>query len=76
MSPDQNHEDTTSSNAGFLAVIANAVVKAMENQLPSSQEERGDDKLKRARDLATSDEARSVVELESELRVIEENITW
>lgn len=73
-SPNQNHEDTTSCNAGSLAVITN-VVKAIGKQLPSAQEEQGDDKLNRARDLVASDEVQSVEELESDVRVIEESIT-
>ena len=75
MSLDQNHGDTTSSNTGSLSVITN-VVKAIGKQLPSAQEEQGDDKLNRARGLVESDEVQSAVELESDLRVIEEKITW
>ena len=59
--------------AGSMAEIANAVVKAMGKQLPSSQEERGDDRLNQARDLVTS-EVKAMVE-ENDLRVIEEKIT-
>jgi hypothetical protein len=55
-------------------VITN-VVKAIGKQLPSAQEEQGDDKLNRARDLVASDEVQSVEELESDVRVIEESIT-
>jgi hypothetical protein len=73
MSPNQNHQETISSNAGSVAMIANAVVKAVGKQLPSSQEERGDEKLNQARDIVTS-EVQSMVE-ESDLRVIEERIT-
>jgi hypothetical protein len=74
MSPNQNHEDTTPSNAGSLAVLTN-VVKAIGKQLPSAQEEQGDDKLSRARDLVKSDVVQTVEELESDVRVIEEKIT-
>jgi hypothetical protein len=70
MSLNQNHEDTTSSNVGPLDVIANA----MKKQLPSSQEEQGEDKLNHARDLVTSDEVQGVEELETDIRVIEEKI--
>ena len=71
MKPDQNHEDTTSSNAGPLGMIA----KAMKKQLPSSQEEQGEDKLNQARDLVKSDEVQQCVEeLETDIRVIEEKI--
>jgi hypothetical protein len=73
MSPNQSHKDTISSNAGSVAAIANAVVKAMGKQFPSSQEKRGDDKLNQARDLVTS-EAQFMVE-ENNLRVIEDRIT-
>jgi hypothetical protein len=59
--------------AGSMAGIANAVVKAMGKQLPSSQEERGDDRLNQARDLVTS-EVKAMFE-ENDLRVIEEKIT-
>ncbi len=67
-----NHQDAI-SGAGSVAMIANAVVKVMGKQLPSSQEEQGDDKLNQARDLVTS-EVKSIVG-ESDLRVIEERIT-
>ena len=59
--------------AGSVAEIAKVVLKAMGKQLPSSQEERGDDKLNQARDLVTS-EVKSMVE-DNDLRVIEEKIT-
>jgi hypothetical protein len=65
--------DAISSNVGSVAVIAKAVVKAMGKQLPSSQEEQGDDKLNEARDLVTS-EVQSMVE-ENDLQVIEDKIT-
>jgi len=74
MSPNQNHQDTTSSNAGFVAMIGNAVVKAMGKQLPSSQEERGDDKLNQARDLVTTSKVQCMDE-ENDIRVVEERIT-
>ena len=65
--PDQNHEDTTSSNAGPLGMIA----KAMKKRLPSPQEEQGEDKLNQARDLVTSDEVQCT---EEDIRAIEEKI--
>jgi hypothetical protein len=80
MSPNQNQQDTISSNAGSAAAIANAVVKALGKQLPSSQEKLGDDKLNQARDLVTS-EVQSMVEedelddLSKDLNVIGERIT-
>jgi hypothetical protein len=80
MSPNQNQQDTISSNAGSAAAIANAVVKALGKQLPSSQEKLGDDKLNQARDLVTS-EVQSMVEedelddLSEDLNVIGERIT-
>lgn len=58
-------------NAG--AVIATAILSAMGGQLPSSQETRGDDKLKQATDLVTS-EVRAVA-TENDLKVIEDKIT-
>ena len=73
MNPNQNHQDAISSNAGSVVAIANAVVKAMGDQLPSSQAERGDVNLNQARDLVTGD-AQSMVE-ENDLRFIEEKIT-
>ena len=51
------------------------IAKAMKKQLPSSQEEQGEDKLNRARDLVKSDEVQGVEELETDIRVIEEKIT-
>ena len=58
-----------------MAAITNVVVKAVGNQLPSSQVERGDDKLNKALDLVTS-EVQSMVEGDDrDLRVIEEKIT-
>ena len=71
MSPNQNHQETASSNAGSLAMIAN-VVKAMKKRLPSSQEEQAEDKLNQARDLV-SDEVSSF--LETDVKSIEEKIT-
>jgi len=65
--------DAISSNVGSVAVIAKAVVKAMGKQLPSSQEEQGDDKLNEARDLVTS-EVQSMLE-GNDLQVIEDKIT-
>ena len=47
-------------------------MKAIGKQLPSSQEERGDDKLKQARDLVTNEV--QFVE-ESDFRIIEDKIT-
>jgi len=75
MTSNQNRQDTTDipSNAGPVAVIANAVLKTVGKQLPSSQEERGDYKLERARDLVSS-EVQNMAE-EGDLRVIEEKIT-
>jgi hypothetical protein len=70
MSPKQNHKEIP-PNAG--AVIATACLNAMGKQLPSSQETRGDDKLKQARDLVTS-EVRTVVP-GYDLKVIEDKIT-
>ena len=70
MGPNQNHKGIP-PNAG--AVFATAFLNAMGKQLPSSQETRGDDKLKQARDLVTS-EVRTVVE-ENDLKVIEDKIT-
>lgn len=61
------------NSAGSVAEIAKAVVKAVGKQLPSAQEERGDDKLNQARDLVTT-EVQSMVE-KGDLRVIEEKIT-
>ena len=47
----------------------------MKKQLPSSQEEQGEDKLNQARDLVKSDEVQQCVEeLETDIRVIEEKI--
>ena len=68
-----NHQDAI-SGAGSVAMIANAVVKVMGKQLPSSQEEQGDDKLNQARDLVTSEEVRTVV-AENDLQTIEDQIT-
>jgi hypothetical protein len=65
MSPNQIRKEMP-PNAG--AVLATAMGK----QLPSSQEEQGDDKLKQARDLVTS-EVRTVV-AENDIRVIEEKL--
>ena len=73
MDPNQNHKDPISSDAGPVVAIANAVVKAVGKQLPSSQAERGDANLNQARDLVTGD-AQSMVE-ENDLRFIEEKIT-
>ena len=73
MSPNQNHQDATASNAGSVAVIANAVAKAIGKQLPSAQEERGDERLNQARDLVSSEEVQAMVE-GSNLSVIEEKI--
>jgi hypothetical protein len=73
MSLDQNHQETVSSNAGSVAVIANAVVKAVEKQLPSSQEKRGDEKLNQAHDLIMG-EAQSEIE-EDDISFIEDKIT-
>jgi len=55
-------------------MIANAVVKVMGKQLPSSQEERGDDKLNQARDLVTTSKVQCMDE-ENDIRVVEERIT-
>ena len=72
MSSNQN-QNTISSNAGSVAAIADSVVKAIEKQLPSSQEEQGDDKLNQARELV-SPKVQSIAE-ETDVRVIEEKIT-
>jgi hypothetical protein len=58
-------------NAG--AVLATALLNALGKHLPSSQETRGDDKLKQARDLVTN-EVRVVVP-GYDLKVIEDKIT-
>jgi hypothetical protein len=60
------------NNAGSVAEIAKAVVKAMGKQLLSSQEKLGDDKLNQARDLVTG-EVQSIIG-EGDLRIIEERI--
>jgi hypothetical protein len=70
MSPNQIRKEMP-PNAG--AVLATAFLNAMGKQLPSSQETRGDDKLKQARDLVTS-EVRTVV-AENDIKVIEDKIT-
>jgi hypothetical protein len=70
MSPNRNYKEIP-PNAG--AVIATAFLDAMGRQLPSSQETRGDDKLKQATDLVTS-EVRAVA-AENDLKVIEDKIT-
>jgi len=70
MSPNRNHKEMP-PNAG--AVFATAFLTAVAKQLPSSQETRGDDKLKQARDLVTS-EVRTVA-AENDLKVIEDKIT-
>jgi hypothetical protein len=70
MSPNQNHKEFP-PNAG--AVFATALLNAAGKQLPSSQETRGDDKLKKARDLVTT-EVRTVTP-ENDLRIIEDKIT-
>jgi hypothetical protein len=58
-------------NAG--AVFATAFLNAVGKQLPSSQEERGDDQLKRARDLV-SGEVQYVI-TESDLKIIYDKFT-
>jgi hypothetical protein len=70
MSPSRNHNEIP-PNAG--AVIATAFLNAMGRQLPSSQETRGDDKLKQATDLVTSEVL--AVTTETDLKVIEDKIT-
>jgi hypothetical protein len=70
MSPNRNHNEIP-PNAG--AVIATAFLNAMGRQLPSSQETRGDDKLKQATDLVTSEVL--AVTTETDLKVIEDKIT-
>jgi hypothetical protein len=69
MSPNQIHKEIP-PNAG--AVLATAILNAMGKQLPSSQEARGDDKLKQARDLVTSQVR---VAAEHDIKVIEDQIT-
>ncbi len=71
MSPNRNAKEMP-PNAG--AVFATAFLNAMGKQLPSSQETRGDDKLKQARDLVTSEEVRTDV-AENDLQTIEDQIT-
>ncbi|KAI0274562.1 hypothetical protein BGY98DRAFT_53569 [Russula aff. rugulosa BPL654] len=71
MSPNRNHNEIP-PNAG--AVIATAFLNAMGRQLPSSQETRGDDKLKQATDLVTSEVL--AVTTETDLKVIEDKITF
>lgn len=63
MGLNQNHKGTISSNAGPMAVIANAVAKAMEKRLSSSQERQGDNKLDQARDLATVVEEDDIIDI-------------
>lgn len=70
MSPNQTHKEIP-PNAG--AVLATAFLNAVGKQFPSSQEKRGDDRLKQARDLVTS-EVRTVIP-ETDLKVIEDKIT-
>jgi hypothetical protein len=70
MSSNRNHKEIP-PNAG--AVIATTILNAIERQLPSSQETRGDDKLKQATDLVTS-EVRAVT-TETDLKVIEDRFT-
>jgi hypothetical protein len=70
MSPNQNHKEIP-PNAGV--VVATTILNAMGKQLPSSQEARGDDKLKKARDLVTS-EVRTFAP-EDDLTVIEDKFT-
>ena len=66
--------ETATNNAGAVAgVFANKFVKALGKQLPSVQEEEGDDLLNRARDLVT-DQLQAIVEGDDR-RVIEEEIT-
>jgi hypothetical protein len=74
MSPNQSHQETISSNAGSVAVIANAVVKALGKQLPSSQEKVRDDKLDQAGDLVKS-EVQSMIG-EDDLIAIQGRITY
>ena len=73
MNPILSHQEAISSAAGSVTAIANAVVKAVGKQRPSAQEEQGDDKLNKARDLVTN-EVQSMVEGD-DLSVIEEKIT-
>jgi hypothetical protein len=68
-SPNKNHQEIP-PNAG--AVLANAILKTMGKQLPSSQAKRGDDKLKQARDLVTP-EVQSRMS-ENDLNAIEDQI--
>ena len=66
--------ETAAKNAGAVAgVFANKFVKAMGKQLPSAQEEQGDDLLNQARELVT-DKVQSIV-CGDDLKVIEEKIT-
>ena len=70
MSPSHNHNEIP-PNAG--AVIATAFLNAVGRQFPSSQETRGDDKLKQAGDLVTN-QVRAVAG-ENDLKIIEDQIT-
>ena len=66
--------ETATNNAGAVAgVFANKFMKAVGKQLPSVQEEEGDDLLNRARDLVI-DQLQAIVEGDDR-RVIEEEIT-
>ena len=66
--------DASASNAVSAACdIANKLVKAVGRQLPSVQEEEGDDLLTKARDLVTN-QVQSIVEGD-DLKVIEDKIT-
>lgn len=60
-------------NAG--AVIKTGLLNAMGKQLLSLQETQGDDKLKKAHDLVTSEVRTFAPELEDDFNVIEDKIT-
>ncbi len=68
--PNEDHQEIP-PNAG--AVLANAFLKTMGKQLPSSQVKRGDDKLKQARDIVTPEVQSKMPE--NDLKVIEDQIT-
>jgi hypothetical protein len=72
MSLNKNHKEMP-PNAG--AVITTGFLNSMGRQLLSLQETRGDDKLKKARDLVTSEVRTFAPELEDDFNVIEDKIT-
>ena len=57
------------------AVFKTGLLNAMGKQLLSLQEMQGDDKLKKAHDLVTSEVRTIAPELENDLNVIEDRIT-